>query len=63
VDELLERGADPLALDSTGRTPLQVARGTAAMMAKLLGEEAAARARLREKPSENLEEGAELLGM
>ena len=35
MDVLLERGAHPLALDSSGRTPLQVARGRASLVAKL----------------------------
>lgn len=32
---LLQRGADPLAVDSCGRTPCQVARGSAALIASL----------------------------
>lgn len=36
VDALLARGAQPLALDSCSRTPLQVARGRASLIAKLM---------------------------
>ena len=42
VDMLLLRGASPLALDSGGRSPLQVARGRASLVAKLMHAQAEA---------------------
>ena len=47
ADLLLTRGARPLALDSSGRTPLQVARGRASLVAKLMQAQAKAEAEER----------------